>query len=68
MAIGGAQQNLSKQLIEELDILQPDNEDYFITFSNFIELKAIKTKENQKLRQLQDLLLSGMVKAAKVSA
>ncbi|MBW7870110.1 MAG: restriction endonuclease subunit S [Flavobacteriia bacterium] len=68
MAIGGAQQNLSKQLIEELDILQPDNEDYFITFSNFIELKAIKTKENQKLRQLQGLLLSGMVKAAKVSA
>jgi len=60
LANGGAQANLSKQIIEELELILPQNiENINIEkFSYLIEEKAIKTLENQKLTQLQSLLLS----------
>ncbi|MFW2135491.1 restriction endonuclease subunit S [Chryseobacterium sp. TY4] len=60
LANGGAQANLSKQIIEELDLILPlDMESIsLMNFSHIIEKKAIKTLENQKLTQLQSLLLS----------
>ena len=60
LANGGAQANLSKQIIEELDLILPQDMDniQLEKFSYLIEEKAIKTQENQKLTQLQSLLLS----------
>ena len=60
LANGGAQANLSKQIIEELDLILPQDMDKIPLekFSYLIEEKAIKTQENQKLTQLQSLLLS----------
>src|SRR5690554_5813393 len=51
LANDGAQANLSKQIIEELDLILPlDIESIsLIKFSHIIEKKAIKTLENQKL-------------------
>lgn len=60
LANGGAQANLSKQIIEELDFILPQDIDniQLEKFSYLIEEKAIKTLDNQKLTQLQALLLS----------
>lgn len=60
LANGGAQANLSKQIIEELNLILPQDKEIINLekFSYLIEEKAIKTLENQKLTQLQSLLLS----------
>lgn len=60
LAIGGAQPNLSKQIIEAINLILPTNlkEVSFLKFANIIDLKAYKTLENIKLTQLQSLLLS----------
>ena len=60
LAIGGAQPNLSKQIIEAIDLILPKNlkEVSFFKFANIIDLKAYKTLENIKLTQLQSLVLS----------
>jgi len=60
LAIGGAQPNLSKQIIEAINLILPTNlkEVSFLKFSNIIDLKSYKTLENIKLTQLQSLLLS----------
>ncbi|MBQ0140547.1 MAG: restriction endonuclease subunit S [Kurthia sp.] len=60
LANGGAQANLSKQIIEELNLILPQDMDnnQLEKFSYLIEEKAIKTQENQKLTLLQSLLLS----------
>lgn len=60
LANGGAQANLSKQIIEELELILPQNIENINLekFSYLIEEKALKTLENQKLTQLQSLLLS----------
>ncbi|CAI9429968.1 Methylase-S domain-containing protein [Candidatus Ornithobacterium hominis] len=60
LANGGAQANLSKRIIEELNLILPQDKEIINLekFSYLIEEKAIKTLENQKLTQLQSLLLS----------
>jgi len=60
LAIGGAQPNLSKQIIEGVDLILPTNlkKVSFFKFANIIDLKAYKTLENIKLTRLQSLLLS----------
>lgn len=64
MATGGAQQNLSKQLVEELKIVMPMEYKsvYFNYFDSIMELKSAKTLENLKLTQSKSLLLARMVK------
>src|SRR5690606_7127407 len=64
LANGGAQANLSKQIIEELSLILPQNIESIELekFSLLIEEKAIKTLENQKLTQLQSLLLSRLAR------
>jgi len=70
LAIGGAQPNLSKQIIEAIDLILPKNlkEVSFFKFTNIIDLKAYKTLENIKLTQLQSLLLSRLSVGEEVSA
>lgn len=70
LAIGGAQPNLSKQIIEAIDLILPKNlkEVSFFKFANIIDLKAYKTLENIKLTQLQSLLLSRLAVGEEVSA
>lgn len=60
LANGGAQANLSKQIIEDLYLIIPRNLSCldFDKFSNFIELKSLKSLETIKLIQFQRLLLS----------
>lgn len=60
LAIGGAQPNLSKQIIEKINLILPKDLKVisFFKFSHIIDLKAYKTLENIKLTQLQSLLLS----------
>lgn len=59
LANGGAQPNLSKELIENIRIVRPISNDirkhHFVKFINNSE---ILEKENQKLSELKDLLLS----------
>lgn len=64
LANGGAQVNLSKQIIEELKLILPQNIEsiQIEKFSYLIEEKAIKTLENQKITQLQSLLLSRLAR------
>lgn len=60
-AIGGAQENLSKDYVEKIEIPLPNddilNSDVFRTF---IDNKEIYTRQNQKLTELKALLLSRM--------
>lgn len=62
LANGGAQANLSKQIIEELDLVLPQKMiDFdYSAFSKIIDYKAIKTRESQNLKKLQSLLLAKM--------
>lgn len=64
LANGGAQANLSKQIIEDLNLVLPKKLTSFgfEKFSDFIELKAIITLENQKLTAAQSLLLSRLAR------
>ena len=59
LANGGAQPNLSKELIENIKLIRPTDSDigkhHFVKFINHSE---ILEKENQKLSNLKDLLLS----------
>ncbi|MCC5928915.1 MAG: restriction endonuclease subunit S [Cyclobacteriaceae bacterium] len=59
LANGGAQPNLSKELIENIRIIRPSPNDInkhdFVKFINYSE---ILERENQKLTELKDLLLS----------
>lgn len=62
-AIGGAQQNLSKDYIENIKILKPSNDLIEIApFSLFLNKRERLTKESQNLEELKDLLLSKMTK------
>lgn len=63
MAIGGAQSNLSKNLIEELPIIKP-KESLFVKFplKIIIDNYETYTRQNQKLEELKDLLLSKMTR------
>jgi type I restriction enzyme, S subunit len=59
LANGGAQPNLSKELIENIKIIKPCTKDiskhHFVEFINHSE---IIERENQKLTELKELLLS----------
>lgn len=63
MAIGGAQPNLSKNLIEELPIVKP-NESLFVNIplKSIIDNYETYTKQNQKLEELKDLMLARMTR------
>jgi type I restriction enzyme S subunit len=59
LANGGAQPNLSKELIENIKIIRPNSSDISKhPFVNFINHSEILERENQKLSELKDLLLS----------
>lgn len=61
MANGGAQSNLSKNLIEELFILSPRQEVLESpNLSNIIDYRHKKTQENENLWKIKDLILSKM--------
>ena len=63
MAIGGAQPNLSKNLIEELKIVKP-NESLLVNFplKSIIDNYETYTRQIQKLEELKELLLAKMTK------
>lgn len=63
MAIGGAQPNLSKNIIEELSIVLP-NENIFRDFplKAIIESLENYTRQTQKLEELKELLLAKMTR------
>ena len=63
MAIGGAQPNLSKNLIEKLPILKP-YESLFVDFplKSIIDNFETYSRQNQKLLELTELLLAKMTK------
>lgn len=59
LANGGAQPNLSKELIENIRIIKPLSKDIVKhDFLKFINHSEILERENQKLSELKDLLLS----------
>lgn len=59
LANGGAQPNLSKELIENIRIIKPVSKDIVKhDFLKFINHSEILERENQKLSELKDLLLS----------
>jgi len=63
-AIGGAQENLSKKLIESLPIFIPDNSILAkLPFLRFINFREIQTREVIALNNLKALLLQKMTKA-----
>jgi type I restriction enzyme, S subunit len=58
-SIGGAQENLSKDYVEKIPILKPINEILEMEgLKVIIDNKEMLTKENQKLSELKELLLS----------
>lgn len=58
-AIGGAQENLSKDFIEKIDIPMPDDEILNSPIlKTIVDNKEIYTRQNQKLTELKELLLS----------
>jgi|GEM_PF-3340872 len=61
MAIGGAQPNLSKNLIEELFILDPyQNVLEECDLPKIIDFRYKKTQENENIEKVKDLILSKM--------
>jgi len=62
-AIGGAQQNLSKDYIENIKLLKPKNDLINKTsFAFFIKERERLTRESQTLQELQSLLLAKMTR------
>lgn len=58
-SIGGAQENLSKDYVEKIPILKPNEEILEMkVFKIIIDKKELITKEDQKLTELKNLLLS----------
>lgn len=58
-AIGGAQENLSKNFIEKIEIPMPDDEKLNSPIlKTIIDNKEIYTRQNQQLLELRNLLLS----------
>ena len=65
-AIGGAQENLSKDFIEKIEIFKPNNEILNNPiFKIIIDNKEVLTRENQKLNELKTLLLSKLAKGGR---
>lgn len=62
LANGGAQENLSQELIAQQPILLFDNKDKKALFVPILDNMIVKYKENEKLTELQSLLLAKMGK------
>ncbi len=63
LANGGAQPNLSKELVENIKIIRPNSKNIRKHhFTQFINHSEILERENQKLSELKELLLSKMAK------
>lgn len=60
LANGGAQENLSQELISQQPIYILKDNKYKIPFVGILNQMIIKTKENNKLTKLQSLLLAKM--------
>jgi type I restriction enzyme S subunit len=59
LANGGAQPNLSKELIENIQVIRPALQDMKKhPFINFINCSELLEKENQRLMDLKELLIS----------
>ena len=65
-ATGGAQQNLSKNYIENIEIPIPDENIDLNELKIIIDNKELYTRENKKLQQLQFLLLGRMTTEEKI--
>jgi type I restriction enzyme S subunit len=64
IAIGGAQPNLSKAIIEELQIIKPKHELFEKHhFEEIINYRGKIEKENMILSKIKDMILSKMIKA-----
>lgn len=58
-AIGGAQENLSKDFIEKIEIPMPDDDILNSTIlKTIVDNKEVYTRQNYKLAELKELLLS----------
>jgi type I restriction enzyme S subunit len=65
MAVGSAQMNLYVPILATLKINIPDNKDltrFNLVANKILETMKLKTKENQKLEELKDLLLAKMTR------
>ena len=62
LANGGAQENLSQELIAQQPILLFDDKDKKALFVPILDNMIVKYKENEKLTELQSLLLAKMGK------
>ena len=62
LANGGAQENLSQELIAQQPILLFDDKDKKALFVPILDNMIVKYKENEKLTELQSLLLARMGK------
>ncbi|MDD3323299.1 MAG: restriction endonuclease subunit S [Paludibacter sp.] len=63
-AIGGAQENLSKDFVEKIEIPMPDDDKLNSNIlKTIIDNKEIYTRQNQKLSELKELLLSKLATA-----
>ncbi|UOE40288.1 hypothetical protein MTP09_10230 [Chryseobacterium suipulveris] len=61
MANGGAQENISKNIIEEIKIINPPKEIILKSgFHKIIDKLESLTRQNQKLEELKSLLLGKM--------
>jgi len=64
-ANGGAQENLSKKLIEELPIIIPPKYIFsLLPFMKFINVQEVQTREVKSLQKLRELILQKMTKVS----
>ena len=65
MAVGSAQKNLYVPTLATMKISLPDNKyltRFYLVANSLLESMKLKTKENQKLEELKDLLLAKMTR------
>ncbi len=60
LANGGAQENLSQELISQQPIIIPDDLETIFVFTPILDNLIVLYKENEKLKELQSLLLAKM--------
>lgn len=65
LAVGSAQMNLYVPVLANMKIQVPDKDEltrFYLVANSLLETLKLKTKENQKLTELKDLLLTKMTK------
>lgn len=60
LANGGAQENLNQELISQQPIIIPDDLETIFVFTPILDNLIVLYKENEKLKELQSLLLAKM--------